>query len=580
MRASRALLAAVCLLATAAPIRAQGIPTLGPAAAAAHFRAVRRARALAAGGRWADAEPLLAAAAAETPDDGGLWYALGRARAHRGEAAAAVDAYRRSVETGYGADPWTAHRVARLYAGLGAADSALAWLSRSLALGWDDRPGIADDPAFASLRDDPRFRRLAGVPADPPPSRDEGWRRDIDYLIEEVRRMHVAAAGPAVPATFDSTAAALKARVPELTNEQVLAELRRLLVTLGDGHTAIYGPGPDSPLAFDGGVLPLELHEFTDGLFVVDGVGDLARWAGSRVLRIGDVPAERALAELAAYTNHDNGMTVRWLGDFFVLPTLEYLRAIGAAGPGLEVALALRGADGTERRVTVRAVTGPFPFPRKLRPPPGQTDPPLWLRRVDTNYRLEPIPGHDALYFQFNQVRDMEGGPPIAAFADTLRAALERTAAKALIVDVRHDNGGNNGLLRPLVRTLVWWEMADPGHRLFVITGRNTFSAAQNFVNRVERWTDATFVGEPSSSRPNFAGEETNLTLPYSRVHGSVSTLYWQDSDPTDTRRYVYPDVPVGTSSADYFAGRDPALEAIWRVMDAGAAPPASAGGA
>ncbi len=551
------------------PLSAQQIPTLDPTAAVAHYGTVRRARALYAEGHYAEAESLLSALVREASDNGELWYILARAHDRQGEARAAINAYRHSAEAGYGAGPWAAHRIAELYAVLGVADSALEWLSRSLALRWDDRPGIAEDDAFATLRDDPRFQRLAGMPAITPGSRNAGWRQDVDYLVHEAKRMHAGPEHLAFSTAFASAARALKARVPELTNDQIVMEMRAILVTLGDGHSAIYGPGPDSPLTFDGGILPLEFHEFTDGLYVIDGVGALARYAGARVLRFGDVPAERALAELARYTNHDNAMTVRWLGDFFILPTLDYLRAIGAAGAGHTVTLTLRETNGVVRTLTVEAPDGPLPFPRKLRPPPDQSHPPLYLSQVDTNYWMRSLPDHDAVYFQFNQVRDRKGGLSIAQFADSLRFALVRTHAHALIVDVRHNNGGNNSLVRPLVRALVWWELADSAHRVFVITGRNTFSAAQNFINQLDRITNAVFVGEASSSSPNFTGEETSLILPYSRVVGSISTQYWQDSNPDDTRLYIEPDIPVGLSSVDYFAGRDPALEAIFQLIEA-----------
>ncbi len=163
-------------------------------------------------------------------------------------------------------------------------------------------------------------------------------------------------------------------------------------------------------------------------------------------------------------------------------------------------------------------------------------------------------------------MRDAGSGASLALFADSLRHALTRPEVRTLIVDVRHNNGGDNGLLLPLLRTMVWWEMQDEAHRIFVITGRGTFSAARNFISRVERLTNAVFVGEPSSSSPNFTGEDTELTLPWSRVQGSISTRYWQDSDPGDRRPFIWPDVPVGMSSRDYFEGHDPALEAIWQL--------------
>jgi hypothetical protein len=96
-----------------------------------------------------------------------------------------------------------------------------------------------------------------------------------------------------------------------------------------------------------------------------------------------------------------------------------------------------------------------------------------------------------------------------------------------------------------------------------VITGRNTFSAAQNFVTRLERWTDVVFVGEPSSASPNFIGEETELVLPWSRIQVSIASRYWQDSDPGDDRPWVAPQIPVPPTAHDYFGRRDAALEAI-----------------
>jgi hypothetical protein len=170
------------------------------------------------------------------------------------------------------------------------------------------------------------------------------------------------------------------------------------------------------------------------------------------------------------------------------------------------------------------------------------------------------------LYFQFNQVRNTDD-ESIAEFADQLAALLANEDPSALIVDMRHNNGGNNTLVQPLVKTLITYEQRSESNQIYVITGRNTFSAAQNFINRIEQWTDAVFVGEPSASSPNFVGEETTLLLPYSRVRGSISNRYWQDSQPFDQRPWITPALPVAPTAADYFSGRDAALEAILEVV-------------
>ena len=136
-----------------------------------------------------------------------------------------------------------------------------------------------------------------------------------------------------------------------------------------------------------------------------------------------------------------------------------------------------------------------------------------------------------------------------------------------MVLDLRHNNGGDPDLLRPLVRALVHFDMESPSHRLFVIVGRNTFSAAQNLCNAIEQWTDAVFVGEPTSSRPNSVGEETTVRLPWSGLLLTISSRYFQDSAPTDHRPWIPIAIPVELSSAVYFANRDPALEAVLEVI-------------
>ena len=41
-----------------------------------------------------------------------------------------------------------------------------------------------------------------------------------------------------------------------------------------------------------------------------------------------------------------------------------------------------------------------------------------------------------------------------------------------------------------------------------------------------------------------------------------VSARHWVFSDPDDPRLTIEPDTPVDVTAADFFAGRDPALEA------------------
>ena len=81
-------------------------------------------------------------------------------------------------------------------------------------------------------------------------------------------------------------------------------------------------------------------------------------------------------------------------------------------------------------------------------------------------------------------------------------------------------------------------------------------------MNQVRRWTYPTFVGEPTGSRPNFAGETTPVHMPFSGLRASISSRYWQDSHATDSRIWIAPDIPVELDSQAYFGNRDPVLTA------------------
>jgi len=168
----------------------------------------------------------------------------------------------------------------------------------------------------------------------------------------------------------------------------------------------------------------------------------------------------------------------------------------------------------------------------------------------------------EALYAEILQSLEEEIAESI------VRDSLESTGLRGVVVDLRWNGGGNNGLVRPLIRQLVAWEVSGDGRRIVVLAGRHTFSAAQNLANRLERWTEAVFVGEPTGSRPNVPGERTELVLPWSGLRASISNRYWQDSDPGDERPWIAPDVRVEPSADEYFAGRDPVLEAVLELLE------------
>ena len=131
------------------------------------------------------------------------------------------------------------------------------------------------------------------------------------------------------------------------------------------------------------------------------------------------------------------------------------------------------------------------------------------------------------------------------ALADSLQPAR-------MVLDIRDNLGGNGGLNRYPVQQIVRRPWLDRPDRLFVIIGRRTFSAGQQFANLLEAWTQATFVGEPTGQRPSQYGDHRPLELPNSHLTVMISTVFHQAPDEFDRREFIPPDAYAPLTSEAY----------------------------
>jgi hypothetical protein len=165
---------------------------------------------------------------------------------------------------------------------------------------------------------------------------------------------------------------------------------------------------------------------------------------------------------------------------------------------------------------------------------------------------------------QYNAVADQKQ-ESLAQFCRRMMASIDASQAENLAIDMRHNGGGNGLLNRALLRELVRSDRINRKGHLFVILGRNTFSAAMSAATDLERQTECLFVGEPSCSGRNFRGQANPITLPCSGLRLSCASLYYQGALlSSDRSPWIAPDIVAELSSADEADNRDPALMAIF----------------
>jgi tetratricopeptide (TPR) repeat protein len=392
----------------------------------------------------------------------------------------------------------------------------------------------------------------------------ERWREDLRYMAREMEARHKNLFHTTTREQFYAAVKRLDERIPALARHQIIVELMRIVASVGDGHTNL-SPTRDPKIGFR--TLPVKLYLFGDGLFVRAAERAHAGLVGARVTKFGDATVEEAVARAREIIGRDNEMDVRFYAPL-LLAMPEVLHALNLSNNPEEARLTFEKA-GRQQAVTLKPA-GPaemLPADTDLSwlPREGWVDlrdgapEPLWLKDPKNNFWFERLPNTRVVYAQMNQVNGKEG-ESVADFAKRLLDYVEANDVDKLVLDLRLNRGGNGSLLRPLVVGLVRSKVNQRG-RLFVLMGRSTWSAAQFLLDRLEKYTEVTFVGEPSGSKGTAYGDSRRVVLPNSGLTARVSVYYWQEWEPWDAREWTAPHLTAELTSEDYRTGGDPALK-------------------
>lgn len=505
---------------------------------------------------------------AANPVVGRSWSQLGAARMKTGDLTGAIDAFERALELRDGFPAEMALEIGRAHARLGDRVAAFHALERSVRLGLRSLAVVREDEDLALLRDDPAFRALVGIIDRDALSRDEGWISDLHFLWREIKRLAVSPFRLVPEPVFLERIVAIEQAIPRLSDLQIVVEIERLLALLGDGHAGIYQPPAirENRLA-----LPLQFYQFEEGVFIIAAGEAYRELLGAELIRIDGRSIEELTTALTPLICRDND---QWLKNSIPhrLRETPVLHALGLIPKPELAVLMVRTLDGAVQEVTV---VGDTSYRRSLLQrhffQPGEwvalhetlrSPSPRYLKNRAVGFWFEPLYDDRLVYAQINGIRD-HAQQTLPDFGEQLIDIAEGPAFERLVIDLRWNPGGNTFLEMPLLHRIIGSKKLNRLGRLFVIIGRATFSAAQNFTTLLERHTNAIFVGEPTGSSPTFVGETIEFELPYSGCFANVSDLLWQSGWPTDYRPWVAPQLYTPPTFAAFRENRDPALEAI-----------------
>ncbi len=414
------------------------------------------------------------------------------------------------------------------------------------------------------------------------------WREDLQFAIDTFLERD-RSFSPEARRRFREIIGNLQATLQDKTDEQIIVELAKAIAISRNAHTRLYILRNRSELRR----YPIRVWWFADGLYVVRATPEYSELLDRRVSRLAGRPVEQV----------KEAVDPLFAGN---APWLRYMSAYSMTSPDVLIGLGLIAPDGIAEieyvdRAGKRRMRRLLPLPLKrsdqpveswwdLAPARPRNDGtwlsalrvdlrriPLYLRDTERQYWSEYLRPHDLLYIQFNRSGDAPSGRKFTEFGKAVLANLQSTPVKKIVVDMRFNTGGNLDIAKSFFESLAAFAK-ERKIRMYVITGRATFSAGLFHAMQLRRFANATLVGEPIGDELAFWSEGGNVIAPNSKLslHYADRMHNYSSIDRSEFKQYLVsasdlritnpgPDVLVNMSAREYLAGKDPALDIILR---------------
>lgn len=406
------------------------------------------------------------------------------------------------------------------------------------------------------------------------------WRNDLDYLVQRIEIMHPNPYAYCPKEVFYKLKEKLYNEISKLSDVDISISISELLASLKDGHTRWAFEKSDPNWLIDNfHLLPIISYPFADGTYILAGLQQYKEYVGKKIIKIGKMDIAEVESKLGKIWSHDNKSgEIKYL--YYTLCVAEMLKKIGAIDDINKIELMLSDENNVE--IKTQITTEPFMniaryiadtwYPKSgnglVTINESTHNPlPLWLKNLNKSFWYEYLPEYNLMYLQINSLNFPSNSTSSMESFNQLCSnffeALDRNTVEKLVIDIRANNGGNH-VESPLLKGIIARPYIDQKGKLFIITGRVTYSAAVHFTTVFKKFTNATIIGEPSSGRPNHYGAVRSFKLPnHPYIEIDCSIDYYQDSVPFDFNISNTPEIEIKTTSADYKNNIDRSMESV-----------------
>ena len=389
------------------------------------------------------------------------------------------------------------------------------------------------------------------------------WVQDLEQFRDFFPTRHINAFSVITEDEFNYLVDELIAAVSYLDDVQVITRLRRIFSAIGDSHSNIGGLGTaniDYPMNLR---LPLFLHIFDDGLYVVNATEKYKDVIHAKVAAIGGHDVDYVLRQVRTIVPSENDYWAKARMPVFIMRHI-YLYGLGIL-PDMDYAHFTVVKDGEVTEIIIEAIDTPHNeivwynlFRENC----------IVARNYELFYHFEFLEDYGALILNYNLCRDIIGGPAFAAFNHRMFEYVADKELRKIIVDLRVNTGGNAEIFNSFTNELRQRADEFKDVEIYVLVGRDTYSAAMFAISGILNAAPyAVTVGERIGGALQRYGNIDVFRLSNTDISVSFSRDFWDFtasplSNDLGVNAFI-PEIEIPFTIDDFIAGRDPVLDYV-----------------
>jgi hypothetical protein len=383
-------------------------------------------------------------------------------------------------------------------------------------------------------------------PAQPDASQATDYKiAELNFIQAELKSRHPDLFFKRSESEFDADVETLRQNVETMTDIEFRLESTRLVASVGDQHTYMIMHEP-TLLTF-----PIEVWWVDERAIVVKANEDYRHLLGQELLSIDGIPLIDMQDTAMEYLAYENPHWKDALSPRFI-KYAELLAHEGFINHADMALFSFEDINGNHSQEEIASLYQPqwltVESTRATVPTYAQQSDNYWATIVD-----------DLLFIQYNSCFNI-AGYSLHRFIDDLQTLITEHRPQKVAVDLRFNHGGLIDHFIPVIEFIADSEY-NQDDKLFVITGRNTFSSGVGTTYSFLDMTNATFVGSPTGGKPNSFSHVIGYSL-----SGSLNALYMSTNylavSPVDVDTFE-PDIYTPFTQTDFLNGTDPALAYI-----------------